>query len=72
MFQEGSRAFQSGSVEIYKEGVGSFLSFVRYDAGDGSKIKFWHDLWCGDQPLKGPFMELFSITRYKEVWVANH
>jgi hypothetical protein len=39
---------------------------------DGSKIKFWHDLWCGDQPLKATFSELFSIAQCKEAWVAYH
>ena len=26
-----------------------FLRFVKYEVGDGSKIRFWHNLWCGDQ-----------------------
>lgn len=28
---------------------GEFFSrFVRYEVGDGTQIRFWHDLWCGD------------------------
>jgi predicted TIM-barrel fold metal-dependent hydrolase len=38
--------------------------------GDGTKIRFWYDLCCGDQPLKDFFPELFSIARCKEVWVT--
>jgi hypothetical protein len=41
--------------------VGSFYRSVRYTVGNGLKIRFWHDLWCGDQPLKVTFSELFSI-----------
>jgi hypothetical protein len=26
--------------------------FVRYKLGDGFKVSSWHDMWCGDQPLK--------------------
>jgi hypothetical protein len=39
-----------------------FFRFVRYEVGDGSKIKFWHNLWCGDLHLKVTFSELFSIA----------
>jgi len=39
---------------------------------DESKIRFWHDVWCGDQPLRATFLELFSIESCKEVWVADH
>jgi hypothetical protein len=37
-------------VEVYK----GWLDFVKYTSfvvGDGSRIKFWHDSWCGDHPL---------------------
>ena len=34
--------------------------------GDGTKVKFWHDVWCGDCPLKLAFLELFSISHRKE------
>lgn len=33
--------------------------FVRYEVGNGSKIRCWHDLGCWDQPLKVTFLELF-------------
>lgn len=33
-------------------GVGRFLSFFRYEVRDGIKMRFCHDIWCGDQPLK--------------------
>jgi hypothetical protein len=40
--------------------------------GDGTKIRFWHDVWCGVQTLKAVFSVLFSITRYREASVADH
>jgi hypothetical protein len=39
--------------------------------GDGSRIKFWHAHWCGDQPLKLSFPELYRLARYPEATVAE-
>jgi hypothetical protein len=49
-----------------------FLRFVKYEVGDGSKIRLWHNLWCGDQRMKEVFPELFSIARCEEAWLANN
>jgi hypothetical protein len=27
---------------------GAFSSHTRFEVGNGSKVKFWHDVWCGD------------------------
>ena len=39
--------------------------------GNGERIRFWHDHWCGDEPLKKTFPDLFSIARDKDVAIAN-
>jgi hypothetical protein len=54
-----------------RRGWGVFSRFVRYKVGDGSKIRFWHDLWYGDRPLKAFFPELFSIAHCKEADTIN-
>jgi hypothetical protein len=59
-------------VEIYKEGVVNFSKFVRFEVGDGSQISFWHNVWCGEQALKIPYPNLFSIARCKGSCVADH
>lgn len=46
--------------------------FVRYKMGDGSKVRFWYDLRCGEHPLKISYPELFRIARCKDSWVADH
>ena len=45
-----------------------FSKFISFEVGDGTQIRFWHDIWCGDQPLKEYFPELFCIARNKEAW----
>jgi hypothetical protein len=56
---------------MYEEGVAGFANHVRYEVGDGSKVLFWHDVWCGEQPLKNIFPKLFTIACMKDVWVAE-
>jgi hypothetical protein len=40
--------------------------------GDGSRTRFWSDVWCGGLPLKDMFLEFYSITWDKEAFVAKH
>jgi hypothetical protein len=35
-------------------------------------ISFWHDTWCGDQPLKVSYPELYRIARNKKAWVSDN
>lgn len=39
--------------------------------GCGSRIQFWHDLWCGERQLQLEFPLLYSFARQKDVWVAD-
>jgi len=50
----------------------SFSNFLSYKVGDGSHIGFWHDLWCGIEPLNHSFPELYSIAQNKEAFVSNY
>jgi hypothetical protein len=42
------------------------FNFFRFEVGVGSKVSFWHDLWCGDSSLKLCYPMLFSIARHKD------
>ena len=55
-----------------RRGWDTFSKGVRFEVGIGSKVRFWHDVWCFDQPLKHVFRSLFSIARYKEAWVKDN
>jgi hypothetical protein len=49
-----------------------FKSRIRFDSGDGTKIRFWEDVWCGDRPLKVAFPGLFIIASFKEASIADN
>ena len=48
--------------------VGSSASF---EVGDGKRVKFWKDKWCGDVTLASAVPSLFAFTLSKEVWVTE-
>uniref|UniRef100_A0A2N9GYI8 Reverse transcriptase zinc-binding domain-containing protein n=1 Tax=Fagus sylvatica TaxID=28930 RepID=A0A2N9GYI8_FAGSY len=64
----------------YGEGLWKFIrigwdSFSRHSAfkvGVGSRVKSWLDTWCGDQPLRDSFPELFRLARVPDASVADH
>lgn len=49
-----------------------FVRHVRYETGDGSKVLFWHDVWCGELPLKILFPEWYTIACDKDAWVDEN
>jgi hypothetical protein len=59
-------------MEEYGKGWGKFCSHTKFDMGDGSKIRFWHDLWRGDLALKEAFSILFGIACTKDTFVVAH
>jgi hypothetical protein len=40
--------------------------------GEGSHIRFWHDLWCGNRPLKLCYPVLYSIAHFPDAWVVDN
>jgi hypothetical protein len=69
---EPTGAFGVGVWKNIKKGWISFSRFTRFVVGVGSKISFWHDLWCGETTLKEAFPALFGIARLKDAIVADN
>ena len=42
-----------------------------FKVGNGRKVRFWRDRWCGDSPLCMSFPSLFALPVEKEAWVAD-
>ncbi|RVW20626.1 Transposon TX1 uncharacterized 149 kDa protein [Vitis vinifera] len=44
---------------------------LAYSVGNGRRVRFWKDKWCGDDQLCTSFPSLFAISLDKEAWVAD-
>ena len=67
--------FGSHGVGLWKYicmGWQIFKSHIRFDPGEGTKIRFWDDVWFGDKPLKVAFLGLFNIASFKEASIADN
>jgi hypothetical protein len=60
-------------VSLWKTISKDWSSFKRFsfDVGDGSRVSFWHDVWCGDSNLKETFPTLFAIACNPTASVAD-
>jgi hypothetical protein len=50
--KEVGGSFGVGVLKCIRRGWDVFAAHVRYEAGGVSKVLFWHDVWCGELPLK--------------------
>ena len=49
----------------------NFSKFLVYDVGDGTRVKFWKHVWCGDCTLQEAFPKLYHLSRSKDSSVAE-
>ena len=49
----------------------NFSKLLKYDVGDGTRVKFWKHVWCGDCSLKEAFPELYDLSRANDSLVAE-
>ena len=54
-----------------RRGWHSLSWFIMYEIGDGSKVQFWLDCWCGTSSLAVRYPELYRISCSKEASVAD-
>jgi hypothetical protein len=69
---EHPRLYRVGLWKNIKKGWRMFSSHTRFKLGDGSNIRFYHDVWCGEKALKEDFPDLYSIVCVKDASVAVH
>ena len=53
------------------QGWPSFSRHILYGIGDGSRVKFWQDRWCGETSLAVRYPDLFRFCRNKDASVVE-
>lgn len=64
-------AYGVGLWKHIRRGWEVFSRHTRLHLGEGTRIKFWYDTWCGNGALKDTFPLLFRVTSDKDVSVAE-
>jgi len=44
---------------------GDFLRFGNFIIKDGSRVRFWEDIWLGNRPLRDQYPLLYNIVQKK-------
>ena len=52
---------------VYQE----FSKFTRFVVGNGDRIRFWDDLWWGEQPLGVQYPRLLSVVMDKNALISS-
>ena len=47
------------------------LNNVSFSLGDGKRVRFWKNIWCGNSSLCEAFPSLFDLAVSKDAWVAD-
>ena len=71
MLQRCKRQLWGGGLEGHQKCWENFRTHSRFIVGDGTRVKFWKDLWCENQSLEDAFPNLFNLTANKEGWIAK-
>jgi hypothetical protein len=60
-----------GLWKVIMAGWDNFAQQVELQVGDGTRVRLWHDRWCGDAPLKELFSTLFVCSSNREATIDS-
>ena len=52
-------------------GCESFSKHLSFVVGKGTRIRFWHDRWIGDNTLKDLYLELYVCSTDKDACISE-
>ncbi|KAF5461636.1 hypothetical protein F2P56_017715 [Juglans regia] len=68
------KRYLGSAVAIWKhirKGWGAFSSHFILVLGRGSRIKFWRDIWCGNEALKDAFPAIFRVAHNQDASIED-
>ena len=64
--------YRVGLWKNIKRAWGIFSSHTKFEVRDGYKVRFWHNLLCGNKALKEAFPYLYGIACAKDASVSTY
>ena len=49
----------------------SIINKVAFSVGDGRRVRFWKDKWCGNNALCDSFPPLYALAAFKKAWLVE-
>ncbi|RVW21771.1 putative glycosyltransferase [Vitis vinifera] len=65
--REGSALWHEAITQVFQE----FSKFTRFAVGNGDRLRFWEDLWWGDQSLCSQYPRLFRVVTDKNILISS-
>ena len=53
------------------QGIALILNFVKWEVGTGNRIRFWEDVWRGEQPFAVTFPRLFRLSSAHGAFISD-
>ncbi|KAG2699994.1 hypothetical protein I3760_07G213400 [Carya illinoinensis] len=69
--REGNGPIGVGIWRRIRRGWRAFANHTSLVVGEGTRIKFWNDIWCGEVALKDSFPLAFRVASDQEAAVAD-
>lgn len=66
-----TNSYGSGVWKGIRKGWDSFERHISFDIGNGAKVRFWKDKWCGELELWRLFPSLFNLAVDKDCLVSS-
>ena len=70
-FSSSSETWGFAFLEWCDEGQGILFQFGSFSVRDGSQVRFWEDIWLGNNPLMVQYPSLYKIVRHKFVTIKQ-
>ena len=63
--------YDTGLWKDIRKGWHTLSQNAVFSLGDGRRLRFWKDIWCGEVILSNAFPNPFNMAAHKEVLVVD-
>ena len=69
--KNGRGAFGVGLWKDINKEATMLKRFCKFVVGDGRRVCFWKDTWCGTEPLSETFHNIYSVVATKDACLVD-